>query len=71
MDTRALVTAEIERLIRVHDTDPDGHCDGCKATGDVVDYPCDARLICERAAIVLARRRTRAGGTAYERRRAA
>jgi hypothetical protein len=71
MDTRAVVAAELERLIRAHEPDDDNHCRSCKAAGDVVIYPCDARLMCEQAAIVLARRRARAGGTAFEQQRAA
>jgi hypothetical protein len=71
MDTRAKVAAELERLIRAHEPDDDDHCGCCKASGEVVDYPCDSRLICERAAIVLARRRSPAGGTMFEQKRAA
>lgn len=62
MDTRAVIAAELERLIRAHEPDDDGHCGCCKASGTVVAYPCDPRLICERAAVVLARRRARVGG---------
>jgi hypothetical protein len=66
LDTRARVADELERLIRAHEPDDDGHCGCCKASGVVTAYPCDARLICERAAVVLARRRARAGGTYFE-----
>ena len=60
-DGRAVAATDLERLIRAHQPDGDGNCALCKTAGDVVPYPCDARLICERAAIALHRRRGRGG----------
>jgi hypothetical protein len=69
IDTRAAAAADLELIIRAHQPDAAGHCGSCKAAGDVAPYPCDARLLCEQAAVALQRRRSRAGGTAYEKRR--
>jgi hypothetical protein len=63
VDGRAAAAADLERIIRAHQPDDDGHCALCKTAGDVVAYPCDARLLCEQAAIALQRRRSRAGST--------
>jgi hypothetical protein len=66
VDVRATAAADLERLIRAHEPDDAGHCISCKASGEFVIYPCTSRLICERAAVTLARRRARTGGTAFE-----
>jgi hypothetical protein len=69
IDTRAAAAADLELLIAIHQPDAAGHCASCKAEGDITAYPCDPRLLREQAAIALQRRRSRAGGTAYEQRR--
>jgi hypothetical protein len=51
-----VAAADLDLVIRNHQPDGDGNCALCKTFGDVVPYPCDARLLCERASIALERK---------------
>jgi hypothetical protein len=63
IDGRAVAAADLERILRAYQPDDDGHCALCKAVGDVVGYPCDAWLLCDRP-----RSRCNAGAAAPARR---
>ena len=56
VDNSVVFAAELERLIRAHEADDDGECESCKAEGLRVAHPCESRLLCEKAAEVLAYR---------------